>query len=194
MDVNIPIATAVLAPDVSHASAPPLERQGSFSGPVLHSRIRGGPLMTEEAEALLRDANFPKGLKDVVGRATQVFHMRFFVLDNSGSMNAGDGSKIVGTKSRSCSRWCELGESMRFHADLLHRMGAPAEFRLLNPPRGHGLAQVIHVGNEASHDAGLTQLFSVLETSPQGRTPLAWKQNGSWARDDALTAAILHVP
>eukprot|EP00636_Phaeomonas_parva_P011574 CAMPEP_0118850484 /NCGR_PEP_ID=MMETSP1163-20130328/312_1 /TAXON_ID=124430 /ORGANISM="Phaeomonas parva, Strain CCMP2877" /LENGTH=398 /DNA_ID=CAMNT_0006782695 /DNA_START=193 /DNA_END=1389 /DNA_ORIENTATION=+ len=182
---SIPVATAVVVPPsapppdrLSHgsaSSAPPMTRQLSFTEPELHSRFAGGPMMTPEARQLLQEHRFPAGLVATIERAIQVYSFRYFILDNSGSMSAGDGSKVVNNRPRTCSRWSELGEAMRFHGELLHRLGAPGEFRMLNPPAGVGVGgpmQYIQVGNEAGGDEANVLLFQALETSPNGRTPL----------------------
>ena len=35
---------------------------------------------------------------------------------------------------QTCTRWQELGETILFHARMAAYLGAPTEFRLLNPP------------------------------------------------------------
>ena len=58
------------------------------------------------------------------------------IVDDSGSMSASDGNKIVGAGSNSkivpCSRWSELSTSMLFHAQLSEAAVVKTEIRLLN--------------------------------------------------------------
>lgn len=62
--------------------------------------------------------------------------IRFFIVDDSGSMSTSDGMKIIGTGAKSkvinCTRWSELSQTVKFHAELADATSAPTEFRLLN--------------------------------------------------------------
>ena len=74
-----------------------------------------------------------------------------------------------------CSRWSELCDALRFHANLAHASGAMTEFRLLN-----GAAPLL-IG---TGDREVKDLFlSLLDTSPDGGTPLCWHIN-------AIVAAV----
>mmetsp|Transcript_33705 Transcript_33705/g.81716 ORF Transcript_33705/g.81716 Transcript_33705/m.81716 type:complete len:332 (-) Transcript_33705:1419-2414(-) len=59
---------------------------------------------------------------------------------NSGSMSAGDGNRIVETKSKKdvklvrCTRWAEIQETVNYHAQMAALLAAPTVFRLLNDP------------------------------------------------------------
>jgi hypothetical protein len=64
---------------------------------------------------------------------------------------------IISCRSQvSCSRWTELAESLRFHATVAEKLGAPTEFRFLNgsPP--------IVVGRKDDNGNNLAQLLSAL--------------------------------
>eukprot|EP01034_Spumella_vulgaris_P035989 gene35989-44382_t len=64
-----------------------------------------------------------------------------------------------------CSRWAELTDALKFHADLARTCSAPTEFRLLN-----GAAPfLIGVPNDDKNFKNLTKAFNV---SPGGGTPL----------------------
>ena len=66
-----------------------------------------------------------------------------------------------------CSRWSELTEALKFHANISRAACAPSEFRLLNG------AQPILVGNNDENDQGRFQsLLAIFENSPNGGTPL----------------------
>ena len=93
------------------------------------------------------------------------------IIDDSGSMSASDGNKILGSGSTSklvpCSRWSELSTSMLFHAQLSEAADVKTEFRLLN------MAAPIMLGLGPENDGvHLNQLEGYFNNSPGGRTPL----------------------
>ena len=59
-----------------------------------------------------------------------------------------------------CSRWEELGETMRWHGATAATLGARTEFRLLNPPRS-GAPQRVVVGGGGDDTAALAALEQV---------------------------------
>lgn len=89
---------------------------------------------------------------------------RFFICDDSGSMSTSDGKRLVTTRQGirvvKCTRWVELGEAIKFHANLAAAVNLPTEFRFLN-----GAAPVI-IGGQSAHPEGLIILESVLAESP----------------------------
>jgi hypothetical protein len=97
------------------------------------------------------------------------------IVDDSGSMMTNDGHYLLdtkaGKKSVQCSRWKELADAMKFHAQLAHISDACTEFRLLNG------AQPIIIGNTPGMDKSqpsdaLNMFNAVLDGSPGGGTPL----------------------
>lgn len=68
-----------------------------------------------------------------------------------------------------CSRWSELGQSVRFHAGFAHAAGAPTEFRLLNAadPMIIGLRDF-----SGQSEQNLSKLLKALDRGPNGGTPL----------------------
>ena len=101
--------------------------------------------------------------------------MRFMIVDDSGSMMTNDGHYLLNTKmgrkSVQCSRWKELADAMKFHAQLAHISDACTEFRLLNG------AQPIIIGNTPGMDKtqpsdAMAMFNAVLDGSPGGGTPL----------------------
>ena len=69
----------------------------------------------------------------------------------------------------SCSRWTELGQSVKFHAGFAHAAGAPTEFRLLNAAAPMVIGQRDFSGQS---EANLATLLATLERGPNGGTPL----------------------
>eukprot|EP01038_Epipyxis_sp_PR26KG_P015297 gene15297-20605_t len=123
------------------------------------------------ARSFLSQFRWPTGLQDAFIKNLQRVPFRFFICDDSGSMMANDGHRLVGNsgheKMISCSRWAELTESLRFHANLSAAAGAPSEFRLLNgsPP--------ITVGtNDYNEGDNFARLMTVLDNPANGGTPL----------------------
>ena len=89
----------------------------------------------------MRDLGLPKGIGDQLIASTRDFAMRYWIIDNSGSMKAQSGHRVVrGAGGRegmvACSRWEELGEGIKWHAAMAAHLHAPTEFRLLNAPSG----------------------------------------------------------
>jgi len=94
---------------------------------------------TIERIELLKDLgikNLPFGLYEtLITNAQDVIEKRFWIVDNSGSMSLWDGHYSTSSpRDPSCTRWCEVEETVTCHAHLSSALSAPTEFRLLNPP------------------------------------------------------------
>mmetsp|Transcript_2295 Transcript_2295/g.4115 ORF Transcript_2295/g.4115 Transcript_2295/m.4115 type:complete len:364 (-) Transcript_2295:250-1341(-) len=127
------------------------------------------------ATDFLTRQNWPLGLQKAFIASCAKFPIRFMIVDDSGSMMTNDGHYLLdtkaGKKSVTCSRWKELSESMKFHANLAHLSDSCTEFRLLNG------AQPIIIGNTPGIDKtlpspALDMFNAVLDGSPGGGTPL----------------------
>ena len=120
------------------------------------------------------EMGFPEGLAKIMVDAHNACPLRYFIVDNSGSMSIQDGNITVNGKQRRCSRWEELKETIMFHGRAAAGTHARIDFRLLNPPAG--APQMFTVGTnvpgsiEASND--LNVLAQAMNTSPAGGTPL----------------------
>lgn len=53
----------------------------------------------------LKEEGFPSGLAEELGKTRALYPVRFWVLDNSGSMMSNDGQSIRGKISVQCTRW-----------------------------------------------------------------------------------------
>eukprot|EP00047_Mylnosiga_fluctuans_P020032 m.88246 g.88246 ORF g.88246 m.88246 type:complete len:337 (+) comp8358_c1_seq3:182-1192(+) len=120
----------------------------------------------------LSSQNVPDFLHNAFIEALRRVQHRFFIVDDSGSMQREDGHVLVKTPRedvlvQTSSRWRELTESMRFHAGLAQAAGARFEFRLLNmiPPVYLGL-------NDGQDPAKAGALLRAFDSSPTGGTPL----------------------
>uniref|UniRef100_A0A7S2LTA3 VWFA domain-containing protein n=1 Tax=Leptocylindrus danicus TaxID=163516 RepID=A0A7S2LTA3_9STRA len=86
-----------------------------------------------------------QGYTDGLIRALQVnkteFPIRFWVVDNSGSMWTNDGHRMIQSTTRTrtpkyidCTRWEEIKETVLYHANMAAQLNMPTIFRLLNHP------------------------------------------------------------
>ena len=71
------------------------------------------PINYERASEFLAKEKFPAGLVEAFLKNLETIPMRFFVCDDSGSMNAGDGNKLMETSSGAimsvtCSRYMDI--------------------------------------------------------------------------------------
>mmetsp|Transcript_53553 Transcript_53553/g.106570 ORF Transcript_53553/g.106570 Transcript_53553/m.106570 type:complete len:369 (-) Transcript_53553:347-1453(-) len=130
----------------------------------------------ERSTGYLKSNGMPEGLNQAFLQTCTDFPLRIWVIDNSGSMQTQDGKRIVyGPGGREgvveSSRWAELGDSLIWHAKLAAHLGAPTEFRLLNPP-GFSVPQVLSVGLGGDLQVEVAQVERLITTGPTGRTPL----------------------
>ena len=118
----------------------------------------------------LSDRSWPTGLQKFLLKNVTKIPFRFFICDDSGSMACNDGKRLVGsgnsTKVVNCSRWTEMTESLKFHAQLAQALNMPSEFRLLNS------AAPIMIGGSSAAPHNLGILNALFDQSPGGGTPL----------------------
>uniref|UniRef100_A0A7S2IDX7 VWFA domain-containing protein n=1 Tax=Helicotheca tamesis TaxID=374047 RepID=A0A7S2IDX7_9STRA len=129
----------------------------------------------------LRKQGFTRGLANALSINSSVFPIRFWVIDNSGSMNNPDGHRIVETFKHnnvnivSSTRWEEIKECVNYHAQMAALLCAPTVFRLLNNPGARVGPQQFSVA-ERGWDSVLQdqQIARVImnKVSPSGFTPL----------------------
>ena len=105
--------------------------------------------------------------------------LRIWVVDNSGSMSAADGNRIVttstgATKMVACTRWNEIQECVQYHGSLARDTQAPTAFRMLNPTSLSGKAMGMGVFGNTDFPGAYQNLFQTMQrTSPGGVTPLS---------------------
>lgn len=139
---------------------------------------------TDDAAVLRRlsGLGFPAGLSHELIASAREFPVRFMIVDNSGSMNMNDGTRIVRTPAGKttaikASRWTELVDMIMGIGDLATALGARTDIQLLNP-NPHG--QFMMCGDDGSSTFGrigspvdmpeLKRRFQAM--SPSGGTPL----------------------
>jgi len=131
--------------------------------------------------SMLLDQGFTKGLVETLVRSVKDFPLRIWVVDNSGSMQASDGRRIVPTKSRNdvrfveCTRWEEIKDCVKYHMELTALLSAPASFRLLNHPGysvGSSQIDVAQMGESNIRNEVSIGMNIMDKTQPKGVTPL----------------------
>jgi len=130
----------------------------------------------------LMELGWPKGLTEATAGSIESFPVRFVVVDNSGSMQSMDGSRLVRTqqgvtKSIRATRWAELGDVVNEFSRVAMSLGAPTHFHLLNPTSegqffSIACADDYSAVGQAGNPCDLQTLKRVMETSPTGTTPL----------------------
>jgi hypothetical protein len=86
-----------------------------------------------------QELGVPPALSNVLAEQESDVCLRLYLLDNSGSMNLGDGGIVIQMADGSiwrqnASRWEELVDLARSHAEWNGALNVPAEFILLNAP------------------------------------------------------------
>lgn len=154
------------------------DRRRSSHPKILVDDVLGlAPRTKEDGEKIkyVRDLGLPKGIGDQLIASTRDFAMRYWIIDNSGSMKAQSGHRVVrGAGGRegmvACSRWEELGEGIKWHAAMAAHLHAPTEFRLLNAPSGFA-GKTVACGY-GDGDSEVELVDRMIQSEPDGATPL----------------------
>ena len=122
------------------------------------------------------------GLSATVARSVAAHPLRIVVLDNSGSMGASDGKRLVhhsgSMKTLQCTRWQELADDAVSLAKMSEALVARTDFMVLNPAPGLNAMSVctdaFAGGIRPRGATGSSRtLQRALETNgPRGSTPL----------------------
>jgi hypothetical protein len=117
---------------------------------------------------VLSESRWPTGLADTMIKNLSRIPIRYFICDDSGSMNSSDGHRLVsiGAKKKfiGCTRWAELTDALKFHARFADASHAVTEFRFLN-------GQTVRMGDPAS-GIDMSIFNGLVDCSPGGGTPL----------------------
>ena len=104
----------------------------------------------------LRRQGFPVGLAMQVGNTVATYPLRFWLVDNSGSMLTADGHQLrfhenddSRTTVVNCTRWTELAATVEDHAKLAGLVQVSTVFRMLNDPRTAHCPQEFAVADPA---------------------------------------------
>jgi len=143
------------------------------------SEANGGHNEGYELLSNPRGRAFPPGLIRAMEASVDAFPIRFWIVDNSGSMNSQGGQRLItsGTKTVAVrvTRWAELGDTVKVTGEVAAALGARVDFHLLNPtPAGQFFTlpgkQDAPIAPKPAID--LTGLAGIMGGSPGGGTPL----------------------
>jgi len=176
-----PMPVPATMPTPTAPTAPGLQQQqSSFFVATTH---QGNNNFNPRQLDQLRSQGFTEGLSNEILLFTKTYSLRFWIIDNSGSMANTDGNRLVNTKSKStpfkmvsCSRWKEIQEAVDYHTQLAALLEAPTTFRLLNNPGAHVGPQEFSIattGPELIHRDLEVARQTMSRGSPMGVTPLA---------------------
>lgn len=113
----------------------------------------------------------PSGLRDtLITNARDGFQKRVWLVDNSGSMKMWDGHLVL-NRDTGCTRWDEAKETITCHAQLSAALGAPTDFRLLNPSKSGETSFRVGYGSRIQRDSKRAQAI-MAKSQPAGMTPL----------------------
>lgn len=163
--------------------APPAP--SSISPPVMETPSNNDAAPIDEGQInRLMEQGYTRGLAMSLNDTKKTFLKRIWVVDNSGSMQATDGHRIVATGRQAnqmkivpCSRWEEIQACVSYHIQIAAAMEAPTTFRLLNHPGAAVGAQQRTIAAEGSGPADIVSetqqtLQWIHKARPGGCTPL----------------------
>ena len=159
---SIATATAVAVP----VGQQQFQQQGIANQQLLQQQLQQRLAMEERTINFLQSHQWPRNLALSLINENKQIWKRFFIIDDSGSMNMNDGTRLVGSKAISCSRWAEQKEAISFHGELAYQSLSPCDFIFLNQP------QPINIGTIDDGGQSLSILKGILSGSPNGGTPL----------------------
>lgn len=121
----------------------------------------------------------PPALAKVLAEQEAEVVLRVYLLDNSGSMNIGDGSILTKAqgqiKKQPATRWEELIDLARCHGEWNGALAVPSEFVLLNSPSPRSAVQgrdYFAITGEGWREQVASMTAALRRTSPSGSTPL----------------------
>jgi len=135
-------------------------------------------ILSEQYSQLLKEG-YSTGLALALSENASRYDFRFWVVDNSGSMQIGDGHRIVRNEGKSkavaCTRWEEIKETVKYHAQMASLLDCPTIFQLLNDPGLRTAPQKFSVCEHGLSNAQAEVAKSIdimRKVSPSGVTPL----------------------
>jgi len=135
---------------------------------------------TQEGVESLSARGFPPGLVNALRESVDRFPVRFWVVDNSGSMNHADGTRLVPNAGKlvpvASTRWAEIGDTVMASAEIATALTARTDYILLNP-RPEGVHFTVADPGDSALACGrpmdLASMSALMKNgSPSGTTPL----------------------
>jgi len=104
---------------------------------------------TEERKEL-KNQGYTEGLINSLAKTKLRYPLRIWLVDNSGSMKKGDGTRLVSEfggmfSTKPTTRWNELLDCVEYHAKLAALIRAPTSFTLLNRHQDRNFSQKFDV-------------------------------------------------
>jgi hypothetical protein len=133
------------------------------------------PPISSEHVQFLKNEGFTMGMIKALNIQRQSFPLRVWILDNSSAMTAHDAKVLLrGNYGNmdNVSRWEELKDCVKFHANVAARLLLPTRFALLNAPQ-HGLPQYFSLAQGGNVGQEQQIIQSILtHVVPNGPSPL----------------------
>jgi hypothetical protein len=173
MNNTFPVAQVVTTETTAGAIR---RRLSSANSSALDLHVKKSP--EHEAQIhQLSNRGIPEGLCNVLKDSSESCALRYWIVDNSGSMAERDGKKYVETTggnmtSVSCSRWEELADSLYWHGTTAVMLQARTEFILLNKPYDRSVPQRVVLACQEHDNNDMSELTRLIASHPQGGTPL----------------------
>lgn len=178
---------ALVAPDTNSTKKQRIEydetkKQLTNNGKIKKRRNKNDKIkkkrILNDASNDLRAQGFTDGLIQSIYGNTDVFPLRIWVIDNSGSMNSPDGHRLhqcIDNKIKllDCTRWAEIQNTVNYHARMAALLEAPTSFRFLNPTYRNNEFGIAVNGPEYIQEDLRVALSTIREVSPSGVTPLS---------------------
>lgn len=155
--------------------------EGVYALPLADNTTPGSLVrLTVDQEVKLQDMGFPLGLAQMLVTGVSNCPVRFWVVDNSGSMWENDGKCLRGkgknTQLIPCTRWAEMQSTVDEHAELAGLLEATTVFHMLNHPGDPRVPQEFSIAEHGAQDIRCNidlARQAMLACQPQGPTPLA---------------------
>ena len=136
----------------------------------------------ERIECLVQQGFTPTLARNVLlARSREHLPLTIWIVDNSASMRARDGRKLVRTQSQddvrhvSCTRMEELKETVAYHAQMAALLEAPTKFLMLNGSDDGAYPQELSIAERGSEwiDDDMEHFSeNFARVRPKGATPL----------------------
>lgn len=134
--------------------------------------------LTQEHISILLEQGFSRGLAKALVENAQSFDHRIWVVDNSGSMQIGDGHRVNNADGKitmvPVSRWEEIQDTVIYHSQMAAVLNSYTRFRLLNDPGvnvGRQEFSVGQTGKDVEQEIRQARLV-MTRAKPDGVTPL----------------------